>query len=150
LLYSLGNATMSTSVPRKNETNVTKALLWKWQLCDELVSVVKESFEWRHPIVGAGKWQVNDGLHAEVPLWCASGPIARRWIVPTCVWKLSDCKNKRSCWKNSLGMSVSRPCGSDVYVCSKSFRLCLTVVYWLLECNKVPSWIENPEYVTTG
>jgi hypothetical protein len=21
-------------------------------------------------------------------------------------------------------------------------------VYWLLECNKVPSWIENPEYVT--
>jgi hypothetical protein len=29
LLYSLGNATMSTSVPRKNETNVTKALLWK-------------------------------------------------------------------------------------------------------------------------
>jgi hypothetical protein len=38
--------------------------------------------------VGAGKWQVNDGLYAEVPLWCASGPIARRWIVPTCVWKL--------------------------------------------------------------
>jgi hypothetical protein len=29
LLYSLGNATMLTSVPRKNETNVTKALLWK-------------------------------------------------------------------------------------------------------------------------
>jgi hypothetical protein len=29
LLYSLGNATMSTSVPHKNETNVTKALLWK-------------------------------------------------------------------------------------------------------------------------
>jgi hypothetical protein len=26
----------------------------------------------------AGKWQVNDGLYAEVPLWCASGPIARR------------------------------------------------------------------------
>jgi hypothetical protein len=23
-----------------------------------------------------------------VPLWYASGPIARRWIVPTCVWKL--------------------------------------------------------------
>jgi hypothetical protein len=37
--------------------------------------------------------QVNDGLYAEVPLWCASGPIARRWIVPTCVWRLSDCKN---------------------------------------------------------
>jgi hypothetical protein len=30
--------------------------------------------------------------------------------------------------------------------CSKSCRLCLTVVYWLLECNKVPLWIENPEY----
>jgi hypothetical protein len=38
--------------------------------------------------VGAGKWQVNDGLYAEVPLWCAMKPIARRWIVPTCVWKL--------------------------------------------------------------
>jgi hypothetical protein len=38
----------------------------------------------RYSIVGAGKWQVNDGLYAEVPLWCASGPIARRWIVPTC------------------------------------------------------------------
>jgi hypothetical protein len=30
---------------------------------------------------------------------------------------------------------------------SQSCRLCLTVVYWLLECNKVPSWIE-PEYAT--
>jgi hypothetical protein len=29
LLYSHGNATMSTSVTRKNETNVTKTLLWK-------------------------------------------------------------------------------------------------------------------------
>jgi hypothetical protein len=28
--------------------------------------------------VGAGKWQVNDGLYAEVPLWYASGPIAQR------------------------------------------------------------------------
>jgi hypothetical protein len=26
----------------------------------------------------SGLVQVNDGLHAEVPLWCASGPIARR------------------------------------------------------------------------
>jgi hypothetical protein len=48
---------------------------------------------WRHSTVGDGKWQVNDGLYAEVLLWCASGPIAWRWIVPTCVWKLSDCKN---------------------------------------------------------
>jgi hypothetical protein len=62
-------------------------------------------------------------------------------------WVLEDC-HKRSCWKNSIRMSVPRPYRSDVYVCSKSFRLCLTVVYWLLECNKVPSWIENPEYVT--
>jgi hypothetical protein len=53
----------------------------------------------RHSIVGAGKWQVNDGLCAEVPLWCASGPIARRWIAPTCVWKLTDCKNGSECWK---------------------------------------------------
>jgi hypothetical protein len=28
---------------------------------------------------GAGKWWVND-VYAEVPLWSASGPIARRWI----------------------------------------------------------------------
>jgi hypothetical protein len=34
------------------------------------------------------KWQVNDGLCAQVLLWSASGPIARRWIVPTCGWKL--------------------------------------------------------------
>jgi hypothetical protein len=31
--------------------------------------------------------------------------------------------------KNSIGVSVPRPCGSDVYVCSESCRLCLTVVY---------------------
>jgi hypothetical protein len=35
--------------------------------------------------VGAGKWQVNDGLYAEVPLWCASGQIARRWIDLVCL-----------------------------------------------------------------
>jgi hypothetical protein len=61
----------------------------------------REFIRWtgRHPIVGAGKWQFNDVLYAEVPLWCASGPIARRWIVPTCVWKLSDYKNWSECWK---------------------------------------------------
>jgi hypothetical protein len=82
-------------------------------------------------------------------LWCASEPIARRWIVPTCVWKqvLEDC-HKRSCWKNSIGVSVPVPYRSDVYVCSKSCWLCLTVVYWLLECNKVPSWNRTCEYVT--
>jgi hypothetical protein len=110
---------------------------------------------WRHSIVGTGKWRINY-VYAEVPLWSASGPIARRRIDLVCLeafwlqeweWVLQGC-HKRSCWKNSIGVSVPRPCGSDVYVCSKSCRLCLTVVYWLSECNKVPSWIENPEYVT--
>jgi hypothetical protein len=59
-------------------------------------------------IVGAGKWQVNDGLYAEVPLWCASGPIARRWNVPTCVWKLSVCKNGSECWKIATRGPVGR------------------------------------------
>jgi hypothetical protein len=85
-------------------------------------------------IRSSGLVQVNDGLYAEMPLRCASGPIARRWVAPTCIWKLSDCKNgsdchKRSCWKNSIEVGVPRPCGSDVYVCSKSCWLCLTVVY---------------------
>jgi hypothetical protein len=57
--------------------------------------------------------------------------------------RMEDC-HKRSCWKNSIGMSVPVPYRSDVYVCSKSCWPCLTVVYWLLECNKVPSWIEPP------
>jgi hypothetical protein len=83
-------------------------------------------------------------------LWCASGPIARRRIDLVCLeafwlqeweWVLEDC-HKRSCWKNSIGLSVPGPHWLDVYVCLKSFWLCLTVVYWLLECNKVPSWIE--------
>jgi hypothetical protein len=49
-------------------------------------------------IRSSGLMQVND-VYAEVPLWCASGPIARRWIVPTCVLKLYDCKNGSECWK---------------------------------------------------
>jgi hypothetical protein len=28
--------------------------------------------------LSSGLVQVNDGLYAEVPFWCASGPIARR------------------------------------------------------------------------
>jgi hypothetical protein len=32
-------------------------------------------------------------------LWCASGPIARRWIAPTCVWKLYTAR---------MGVSVGR------------------------------------------
>jgi hypothetical protein len=60
-------------------------------------------------IRSSGLVQVNDGLHAEVPLWCASGPIARRWIVPTwCVWKLYDCKNGSECWKIATRGSVGR------------------------------------------
>jgi hypothetical protein len=58
--------------------------------------------------VGAGKLQVNDGLYAEVPWWCASEPIARSWIVPTCVWKLSDCKSGRECWKIATRGPVGR------------------------------------------
>jgi hypothetical protein len=49
-------------------------------------------------IRSSGLVQVNDA-YAEVPLWSASGPIARRWIVPTCVWKLHDCR---------VGVSVGR------------------------------------------
>jgi hypothetical protein len=50
-------------------------------------------------IRSSGQEQASDGIYAEVLLWCASGPIARRWIVPTCVWKLSDYKNGSECWK---------------------------------------------------
>jgi hypothetical protein len=89
-------------------------------------------------IRSSGLVQVHDGLYAEVPLWCASGPLARWRIDLVCLeafwlqeweWVLEDC-HKRSCRKNSIGVGVPRPCGSDVYVCSKSFWLCLTVVYW--------------------
>jgi hypothetical protein len=59
-------------------------------------------------IRSSGLVQVNDGLNAEVPLWCASGPIARRRIVPTCVWKLSDCKNGSECWKIATRGRVGR------------------------------------------
>jgi hypothetical protein len=40
-----------------------------------------------------------NGRLAGVPLWCASGLIARRWIVPTCVWKLNTAR---------MGVSVGR------------------------------------------
>jgi hypothetical protein len=36
-------------------------------------------------IRSSGLVQVNDGLYAEVPLWCASGPIARRRIDLVCL-----------------------------------------------------------------
>jgi hypothetical protein len=56
----------------------------------------------------SGRVQVIDGICTEVPLWCASGLIARRWIVPTCVWKLSDCKNGSECWKIATRCPVGR------------------------------------------
>jgi hypothetical protein len=58
-------------------------------------------------IRSSGLVQVND-VYAEVPLWCASGPIARRWTVPTCVWKLSNCKNGSECWKIATRGPVGR------------------------------------------
>jgi hypothetical protein len=59
-------------------------------------------------IRSSGLLQVNDGLYAEVPLWCASGPIARRWSVPTCVWKLYATKNGSECWKIATRGPVGR------------------------------------------
>jgi hypothetical protein len=56
----------------------------------------------------SGLVQVSDGLYAEVLLWCASGPIARRWIVSTCVWRLSDCKNVSLCWRIATRGPVER------------------------------------------
>jgi hypothetical protein len=59
-------------------------------------------------IRSSGLLQVSDGLYAEVLFWSASGPIARRWIVPTCVWKLSDSKNGSECWKIAIRGPVGR------------------------------------------
>jgi hypothetical protein len=54
----------------------------------------------------SGLVQVSNGLYAQVLLWCANGPIVRRWIVPTCVWKLPDCKDVSLCPKNVQGGRV--------------------------------------------
>jgi hypothetical protein len=35
-------------------------------------------------IRSSGLVQVND-VYTDLPLWCASGPISRGWIVPTCL-----------------------------------------------------------------
>jgi hypothetical protein len=64
--------------------------------------------------------QVNEGLYAEVPLWSASGPIARRCIVPTCVWKLYDCKNGSECWKIATRGPVGELYRSE---CSETVRV---------------------------
>jgi hypothetical protein len=65
-----------------------------------------------------------------------SGKLREKHVCLEASW-LQECefmlegRHKRSCWQNSIGVCVPRPCGSDVYVCSKSFWLCLTVVHWL-------------------
>jgi hypothetical protein len=59
-------------------------------------------------IRSSGLVQVSDGLYAEVLLWCASGPIATRWIALSCVWRLSDCKNVSSCWEIATRGPVGR------------------------------------------
>jgi hypothetical protein len=98
----------SNNVTRSIATLATirHMLLWYFGILLKS-SVVWELFEDRRAcesrleITGWGRVYLaadNDGLYAEVPLWCASGPIARRWIVPTCVWKLSDYKNGSECW----------------------------------------------------
>jgi hypothetical protein len=84
---------------RNNKTHATmvfgillkSSVVWEsfeWSWVREWVEVGCDSEHyggrWRHLIVGAGKWRVND-VYAEVPLWSATGPIARRGIVPTCV-----------------------------------------------------------------
>jgi hypothetical protein len=61
--------------------------------------------------------QPDDGLSQRV---FGSFLTARMGVLEGC--------HKRSCWKNSIRVSVPRPYRSDVYVCSKSCRLCLTVV----------------------
>jgi hypothetical protein len=87
-------------------------------------------------------WKWTDSPTMDCPDVCLKALWLQEWQ-----WVLED-RHKRSCWKNSIGVGVPRPYRLDVYVCSKNCWLCLTVVYWLLECNKVPSWIENTEYVT--
>jgi hypothetical protein len=59
-------------------------------------------------IRSSGLVQVSDGLYTEVLLWCASEPIARRWLVTTCVWRLYDCRNVSSCWKITTRGPVGR------------------------------------------
>jgi hypothetical protein len=56
-----------------------------------------------------GGLMINNDNNAEVPLWSASGPIARRRIVLTwCVWKLSDCTDGSECWKIATRGPVGR------------------------------------------
>jgi hypothetical protein len=74
----------------------------------------------------SGLVQVSDGLYAEVLLWCASGPIARRWIVLTCAWRLSDCKNVSSCWKIATLLElVFRDCTGWTCTCVRRVADCV-------------------------
>jgi hypothetical protein len=56
-------------------------------------------------IRSSGLVQVND-VYAEVPLWCASGPISRRRIDLVCLE--ADCKNGSECWKIATRGPVGR------------------------------------------
>jgi hypothetical protein len=42
----------------------------------EIARKAREFIPWTVNSRSSGLVQVNDGLYAEVPLWCASGPIA--------------------------------------------------------------------------
>jgi hypothetical protein len=55
------------------------------QQCNQAVIEFHGNETARKSIVGASELQFNDGIYAEVLLWCASEPIARRWIAPTCL-----------------------------------------------------------------
>jgi hypothetical protein len=87
-------------------------------------------------------WKWTDSLAMDCPDVCLKALWLQEWE-----WVLEDC-HKRSCWKYSIGVSVPRPCGSDVYVCSESFGLCLTVVYWLFVVQWSSIVNRTPEYVT--
>jgi hypothetical protein len=94
----------------------------------------------------------RDNSHGDVSMVTGLLSTDFYWFSQSVYWKsqrvdVRVCLATDSFWLEEW-VSVPRLYRSDVYVCSKSCRLCLTVVCWLLECNKVPSWIENPEYVT--
>jgi hypothetical protein len=97
-------------------------------------------------IRSSGLVQVNDGLHAEVPLWCASEPIARRRIGPVCLEAL---------WLQEWEWLPQEVVLEEFYrsECSGTVRVGRVRVFEGLlavfnscvlnfECNKVPSWIE--------
>jgi hypothetical protein len=91
----------------------------------------------------SGLVQVNDGLYAEVPCKRTDSPTMdcpdvclEAFWPQELQWMIED-THKRSRWKNSIGvgMSVPRPCGSNVYVCSnikKCFKeIAFKIVDWI-------------------